>query len=230
VKATLAAVLHRHGREYLREHPLSTPQAKAWRAICACRTPALDVRLLAYSECAHRHWQYHSCRNRRCPICGARTKESWLQARLAHVLDVPYTHLVFALPHEFNTLYYQQSRMVIDALFASVQQTLSAFAANPRWMGVAGGHGALTLVLYTLEPMHIHMHASMFCWVLAPGPMECAHQAARLSLPRPRVCPRVAGQVHGGAQSGNSSACRNRARPACCGSSAAKADFYWVSF
>jgi hypothetical protein len=92
-----------------------------------------------------------------------------LQARIAQVLDVPYTHLVFALPHEFNGLYRQQPRVVIDALFASVQQTLSEFAANARWMGVSDGQAAFTLVLYTWSQdlgLHIHLHAIMACGVL----------------------------------------------------------------
>ena len=37
----LAEVLRHFGPEYLRQHRLSTVQARAWRAIVACRTPAL---------------------------------------------------------------------------------------------------------------------------------------------------------------------------------------------
>lgn len=172
MKPTLAAVLQQHGGAYLRTHTLSTPQSKAWRAVCACRTPALGGQRLVCDHCDHSHWQYHSCRNRHCPSCGARAKEAWLQARVAQVLDVPYTHLVFALPHEFNALYRQQPRAVIDALFASVAQTLNSFAANPRWMGVAGGQAAFTLVLHTWSQdlgLHIHLHAIMACGVLAQG-------------------------------------------------------------
>lgn len=172
MKPSLAAVLQQHGGAYLRTHTLSTPQAKAWRAICACRSAALGGQLLVCNDCGHSHWQYHSCRNRHCPTCGARAKEAWLQARVAQVLDVPYTHLVFALPHEFNALYRQQPRAVIDALFASVAQTLNSFAANPRWMGVVGGQAAFTLVLHTWSQdlgLHIHLHAIMACGVLAQG-------------------------------------------------------------
>ncbi len=190
MKPTLAAVLQQHGGTYLRTHTLSTPQAKAWRAICACRTAALGGQLLACNHCDHSHWQYHSCRNRHCPTCGARAKEAWLQARVAQVLDVPYTHLVFALPHEFNALYRQQPRAVIDALFASVAQTLSAFAANPRWMGVAAGQAAFTLVLHTWSQdlgLHIHLHAIMACGVLAQGVAEETAQTVQWHTPLKRA-------------------------------------------
>ena len=125
--ATLAEVLQRCGPAYLREHPLSSPQAKAWRGICACRTPALGGQRLACSHCGHSHWHYHSCRNRHCPQCGARAKDAWLQGRLAEVLDVPYAHLVFTLPHQLHSLYRSQPRWVIDTLFACTARTLGAF-------------------------------------------------------------------------------------------------------
>ena len=96
---TVADVLCRFGAAYLAKHTLGSAQAKVRRAIVACRTAALGGELLACDACGHRHWQYHSCRNRHCGQCGARAKHAWLQARLAEVLAVPYAHLVFTLPH-----------------------------------------------------------------------------------------------------------------------------------
>ena len=167
--ATLADVLRQFGPAYLNSHLLSTPQAKAWRGIVACRTPALGGKRLDCDTCGHSHWQYHSCRNRHCPQCGARAKEAWLQGRLAEVLNVPYVHLVFTLPHSLNDLYGAHPRWVIDTLFASVAQTLSEFAANPKWMGVEAGTPAFSLVLHTWGQelqRHIHVHAVMACGVL----------------------------------------------------------------
>ena len=170
--ATLADVLRQFGAAYLQDHALSTPQAKAWRGIVACRTAALGGQQLACESCGHNHWQYHSCRNRHCPQCGARAKDAWLQGRLAEVLPVPYAHLVFTLPHSLNSLYGAHPRWVIDTLFASAAQTLSAFAANPKWMGVAGGTPAFSLVLHTWTQdlqRHLHVHAVMACGVLQDG-------------------------------------------------------------
>jgi hypothetical protein len=170
--ATLADVLRRFGAAYLARHTLSTPQAKAWRGIAACRTPALGGQRLACDACGHNHWQYHSCRNRHCPQCGTRAKDAWLQGRLAEVLPVPYAHLVFTLPHSLNALYGMHQRWVLDTLFASAALTLSEFAANPKWMGVSGGTPAFSLVLHTWTQdlqRHIHVHAVMACGVLDPG-------------------------------------------------------------
>ena len=178
--ASVADALRQCGAAYLATHALSTAQAKAWRAIAACRTAALGGQQLACDTCGHRHWQYHSCRNRHCPQCGARAKEAWLQGRLAQVLAVPYAHLVFTLPHSLNALYSYHPRWVIDTLFACTAQTLSQFAANPRWVGgtdsagsadQSAGHAmpAFSLVLHTWTQdlqLHIHVHAVMACGAL----------------------------------------------------------------
>lgn len=170
--ATLAEALRRHGQAYLAGHTLSVPQAKVWRAIAACRTAALGGQQMQCDSCDHGHWQYHSCRNRHCPQCGVRAKDAWLQGRLAELLPVPYVHLVFTLPHELNALYGAHPRWVIDTLFASTAATLNTFAANVRWMGVAGGTPAFSLVLHTWTQdlrRHIHLHAVMACGVLQNG-------------------------------------------------------------
>jgi hypothetical protein len=168
--ADLAEALRQFGKEYLAQHTLSTAQARAWRAIVACRTPVLGGAQLACDQCGHRHWQYHSCRNRHCPQCGARAKDAWLQGRVAEALPVPYAHLVFTLPHSLNALYGAHPRWVIDTLFAATGQTLNEFAANPQWISGAGGATpAFTLVLHTWTQdlrRHIHLHAVMACGAL----------------------------------------------------------------
>ena len=167
--AALADALRQFGAAYLATHALSTPQAKAWRAIVACRTAALGGQQLACDTCGHSHWQYHSCRHRCCPQCGTRAKDAWLQGRLAEVLPVPYTHLVFTLPHSLNGLYGMHPRWVIDTLFSSAALTLTQFAANQKWMGSSDGAPAFSLVLHTWNQdlqRHIHVHAVMACGVL----------------------------------------------------------------
>lgn len=165
--ATLAGVLRRFGAACLATHTLSTPQAKAWRAIAACRTAALGGHRVQCDTCGHEHAVYHSCRNRHCPQCGTRAKDRWLQARLAEVLPVPYAHLVFTLPHALNPLYGAHPQWVIDTLFACTAQTLTEFAANPRWLG---GTPAVSLVLHTWTQdlrRHLHVHAVVACGALA---------------------------------------------------------------
>lgn len=162
----LAEVLRRFGPQYLRRHGLSTVQARAWRAILACRTPALGGQRLACERCGAEGWRWHSCRNRHCPRCGARAREAWRAARMAELLDVPYAHLVFTLPHELNALAAAHPGWVCDTLLRCTADTLAQFAADARWLG---GIGSFTLVLHTWRQdlrRHLHVHALMACGAL----------------------------------------------------------------
>jgi hypothetical protein len=169
VGTTLAEVLRCFGTPYLRAHTLSTAQARAWRAIVACRTAALGGERLRCEGCAVEHWRWHSCRNRHCAQCQSRQRDAWRAARLGELLNVPYCHLVFTLPHELNALAARHPRWVYDTLMHETAATLSEFAANPRWLG---GMGAFTLVLHTWTQdlrRHLHVHALMACGALKTG-------------------------------------------------------------
>ena len=163
---TLAEVLRHFEPEFLRSHTLSTAQARAWRAIVSCRTPALGGELMQCGSCGVQQWHWHSCRNRHCPQCQSRQRDAWRAARLAELLNVPYCHLVFTLPHELNPLAAMHPHWVYDTLMQCTAATLSEFAANPRWLG---GTGAFTLVLHTWTQdlrRHVHVHALMACGAL----------------------------------------------------------------
>ena len=106
---------------------------------------------------------FHSCRNRHCPQCQTRAKEAWTAARLTELLPVPYAHMVFTVPHALNALAGAHPRWIYQTLLSCVAQTLSEFAANPRWLGA---RIAITLVLHTWTQdlrRHLHVHALVSC-------------------------------------------------------------------
>jgi hypothetical protein len=155
----LAGILRRYQADYLATHELSAAQAKVWRAITACRTPALGGHIETCQTCGIQRALYHSCRNRHCPLCQTRAKEAWLAQRRSELLPVPYFHLVFTLPHDLNGFIAYQPRQLYETLFGAVAATLTAFAANPRWLG---GTPSFTLVLHTWKQdlgRHVHVHA-----------------------------------------------------------------------
>jgi len=169
VALTLAEVLRHFGPQYVREHALSAAQARAWRAIVSCRTPALGGQRLQCDACGATQWRFNSCGNRHCPQCQSRQRDAWRAARLAELLNVPYCHLVFTLPHELNALAAVHARWVYETLMRCAAATLSEFAANARWLG---GIGAFTLVLHTWGQdlrRHVHVHALMACGALQLG-------------------------------------------------------------
>jgi len=150
-----AAVLRTFGPGYLREHALSTAQARAWLAIIACRTPALGGQLQQFDRCGQQRRLFRSCRlrgggpfphGRHCPQCQNDARDAWRQAQLADLLPVPYCYLVFTLPHALDELAAFDPRWVYLTLMQTVAAPLSEFAANPRWLGATG---AFTLVLHS---------------------------------------------------------------------------------
>jgi hypothetical protein len=166
--AGLARVLATFGPAYLGSHALTVAQAKAWRAILACRTPALGGHVERCEACGAVRHVHHSCRNRHCPQCQTRAKEAWLEERRRELLPVPYFHLVFTLPHALNGLIAIRARMIYETLFAAASATLTAFAADPRHLG---GEAAFTLVLHTWKQdlgRHVHVHALVAGGALTP--------------------------------------------------------------
>jgi hypothetical protein len=158
-RVELADILRTHGQAYLAGHTLCSSQAKAWRAIVACRTEALGGHVQQCNTCHAVRYTYHSCRNRHCPKCQSRAKEQWVAARNRELLPVPYTHLVFTLPHAINGLASSHFRTITDLLFQAASATLIAFGADPKWLG---GQLAFSLVLHTWSQnlmRHLHVHA-----------------------------------------------------------------------
>jgi Putative transposase/Transposase zinc-binding domain len=120
----LGAIVRARSDTFLRNRPTTAAQRKALRAIGACRTHALGGQRQQCDRCGHEHIQWHSCRNRACPRCGAAARARWLEARRTELLPVPYFHVVFTVPEVFNVLALHTPRVFYDLLFRAAGQTL----------------------------------------------------------------------------------------------------------
>ena len=109
---------------------------KVLQRLKSCRTSVLGYHVYRCSDdnCAHVKYQYHSCRDRHCPQCGALKKQQWIEARTAELLPVKYYHVVFTLPHELNSLVMGHRRLLYNLLFDASSQTLLKFAADPKYL------------------------------------------------------------------------------------------------
>lgn len=153
----VAQIFERFGQD-LAQSRLTPEQAKAVRAIRACRTPALGGHLLVCSGCGYSRPAYNSCRNRHCPKCQALAQARWVEACMARILPVPYFHVVFTLPQELRHLVHRNRRELFELLFASAARTLLTLGADPRHLGA---QIALTAVLHTWTrdlSFHPHLH------------------------------------------------------------------------
>ncbi|MEJ7831006.1 MAG: transposase zinc-binding domain-containing protein [Segetibacter sp.] len=155
-RATVQQVLVKH-----EEHePSCVHVQRVLQRLRTCRTAALGYHLYRCSkeECSHIKYQYHSCRDRHCPQCGAIKKREWIEARTAELLPVKYYHVVFTLPHELNSLIMGHRRILYKLLFDASSQTLLSFAADPKYLQALPG---IISVLHTWGQQlsfHPHIH------------------------------------------------------------------------
>ncbi|MCU7552907.1 IS91 family transposase [Chitinophagaceae bacterium LB-8] len=153
-------------QQVLKAHPMQVEQAasaqvkKVLGRISLCRTPDLGFHLYRCTseQCGHVKYQYHSCRDRHCPKCGALKKEEWIEARTRELLPVKYYHVVFTLPHELNSLVMGHQRLLYKLLFDASSQTLLAFGRDEKYLGAQPG---IISVLHTWGQQlsyHPHIH------------------------------------------------------------------------
>jgi hypothetical protein len=177
----VADILHAQGDTFLEQHPwLNAHQRSVLRAIARCRTAALGGHLDRCDACGHQAISYNSCRNRHCPKCQAQARERWLHARERELLDVPYVHVVFTLPHQLLPLAYRNGPRLYTWLFQVSAATLREVAADPRHLGAEIGVLSILHTWGQTLVRHPHVH--------------CVVPAGGLSLDHTRwIAPKYAG-------------------------------------
>ena len=151
-------VFTQYGAAYCQSHKLSLAQYRAMNAIQSCRTSQLGGHMDRCPSCGYEKPSYNSCRNRHCPKCQTFSKERWIDAQKANLLDVGYFHVVFTVPQELNPLIYSNQRDCYNLLFRCVAETLQELAGDKKYLGAAIGH---TAVLHTWGQnlcFHPHIH------------------------------------------------------------------------
>lgn len=140
------------------EHHLSDVQIKAVQSILNCKSGKLGINISQCSDCGHIEFHNNSCRNRNCPNCQAVNKEIWIDKRRTEVIDSPYFHVVFTLPHELNPLIYCNQELLYGLLHKCCAETLLELSADKKWLGATPG---IIQVLHTWNQeigYHVHMH------------------------------------------------------------------------
>ncbi len=158
-KATVQQVLKSHRLQVEASGCLQV--RKVLGRLSQCRTAALGFHLYRCSDedCGHVNYQYHSCRDRHCPQCGALKKEAWIEARRRELLPVRYYHVVFTLPQELNPLILGHQRLLYRLLFTASSQTLLLFSKDEKYLGAQPG---IISVLHTWGQQlsfHPHIHS-----------------------------------------------------------------------
>jgi predicted Zn-ribbon and HTH transcriptional regulator len=155
----VAHILQRHGESYATRHRLPFKYLKVMHHIRYCRTAVMGGHQQQCNQCGFERNAYNRCGDSHCPKCRTLAKERWLDARRSELLPTGYFHLVFTLPHDLNPVIHCNPKELLNNLFGSVNETLQAFAADPRWRmtGQLGFVGVLHTWSQTLID-HFHLH------------------------------------------------------------------------
>lgn len=133
-------------------------QRKTAHDILMCKTGALGCNVSVCENCGLSLFHNNSCRNRNCPNCQAVKKELWVDSRSAEVIDAPYFHVVFTLPHELNPLILCNQKLLYGLLHRCCAETLLQLSSDRKYLGAAPG---IIQVLHTWNQeleYHVHLH------------------------------------------------------------------------
>jgi predicted nucleic acid-binding Zn ribbon protein len=159
---TLQQVLQQHAHTAQTDY-----NARVLAKLQVCRTSALGYHLYKCKDdgCDTYKYQYHSCRNRHCPQCGALQRIQWVEDRQRELLPVPYYHIVFTLPHELNSIIMGNRKNCYNLLFKAASSTLLQFGKDQKYLGAQLG---ILAVLHTWG-QQLSFHPHLHCIVSGGG-------------------------------------------------------------
>lgn len=169
----VADIVRAAGKSFIEKNRsrLNWQHLRVLRAIERCRTAALGGHLDQCSRCGKQAISYNSCRNRHCGKCQTNARDKWLTDREKELLNVPYVHVVFTLPHQLSPLALANKRILYDLLFRASAATLLEIAADPKHLGAEIGFMS---VLHTWGQNVLH-HPHVHC-VIPAGGLSLDHQ------------------------------------------------------
>ncbi|MDE7331327.1 MAG: IS91 family transposase [Lachnospiraceae bacterium] len=158
VRSKIQQVFDFGWEDFSASHRLSPVQEKAAVSLMRCKSGTLGCNISICPDCGHTEFHNNSCRNRNCPNCQAVQKELWVDKRREEVIDTPYFHVVFTLPHELNPLLYCNQELLCSLLHRCCAQTLLELSADKQYLGAMPG---IIQLLHTWNQemgYHVHMH------------------------------------------------------------------------
>ena len=144
---------------YFESHHPDFVKTKTSHAILNCKSGKLGSNHSTCTDCGHMQLHHNSCRNRHCPSCQAILNEVWIDKRRAEVIDTPYYHVVFTLPHELNSLIYCNQNLLYSLFHRCSAETLLELSRDKKYLGATPG---IIQVLHTWGQelnYHVHIHS-----------------------------------------------------------------------
>jgi hypothetical protein len=124
-----------------------------------CRTPALGGHLYECADCGNVRYQYFSCGHSQCPICQGIKRQQWQDRLSSRLLNIPYCHITFTMPHELNGLSRRYPKAMYNILFRSSWQTIKEVCESDKNVGGLPGMSAVLHTWGSDLKYHVHVHS-----------------------------------------------------------------------
>lgn len=150
---------------YLTSSAQPLKNKKAIDSITRCRTGDLGS---SYYACEEKHdviEKHHSCRHRSCSLCAGKQQHQWVEKQKTRLLNTAHFHVVFTLPHEYQSLWLYNEKAFASLLFQASQEVLMSLMRDDAHHGVEPG---LVVALHTWG-RQLTLHPHTHCLVTAGG-------------------------------------------------------------
>lgn len=155
----LAEIIRSYKQSFITKFKPHVNSLRVLHALELCRTSALGGHVDVCNGCRYVRISYNSCRNRHCPKCQNGSREQWIAQRQNDLLPVPYFHVVFTLPEQFNVYCLHHPLELYNMLFISSKETIEQFASDEKHLGAQAG---MISVLHTWgQNLSLHPHVHM---------------------------------------------------------------------
>jgi hypothetical protein len=127
-----------------------------------CGTGALGWTKFFCKKCEKLETVSNACNNRNCPNCGSQKRALWAEKLSKKLLPVEHFHIVFTIPHEFNSLVFENQHGLLGLLMKASADTLMTFVKNKAEDKKA--IPAFVQILHTWTQklnLHYHVHILM---------------------------------------------------------------------
>jgi hypothetical protein len=158
IRYHIAAILATHWIQFV-------VQYKRWirpvvfenvRKVLACRTPVLGCHIYQCKGCGHVELIPHSCKSRFCPTCGKHATDVWSNQVLNRLLDVPYHHLIMAIPWQLRIVIIMNRQAGLNLLVQAATEAIQQWARDVKQMRMG-----ILIVIHTFGAdmkWHPHIH------------------------------------------------------------------------
>ena len=148
-----------HGERYIKTFKPPLHKIKLIKSIRICQSPGLGAKVLECKSCGHKKKIFLSCGNSQCPLCQNHKRNLW-QAKVSQkMLNVPYVHTVFTIPHELHRLARLNKKIMYGITMRAAWECVKKVCKDPANVG---GLPGMIIVLHTFGSdmkQHIHTHA-----------------------------------------------------------------------